>query len=242
MSTDKALWMLLSKYGTKNFFHSWKLFWREERRRSLENLFARREDKVLLKEISSLLKEWSKDPRLLSAEQDKFQSNICLFVEARTGRKGLQYREAIQMLREMSFSRNEQSKILYEAIEKQRTEIALQQQMITCLEYRFALEHLPQMDTSEMKTMSKPSATSAWQRMWTLAVEGELEKNDQGLHQTSQSGTSIYCSNHSPSSRSDASSARDSCDPISGRDSVDHRSTVSQHHAHSPCSRREVYS
>ncbi|MCJ1428463.1 hypothetical protein MMC29_006373 [Sticta canariensis] len=97
-------------------------------------------------------------------------------VEAKTGRKGLQYREAIQKLREISFIKTEQSKILYEAIEKQRTEIALQQQIITCLEYRFALEHLPQRDTSEVKILSKPSATSAWQRMWTLAVERELEE------------------------------------------------------------------
>lgn len=151
-------------------------YWREERRRSLEIMFADTEDKVLLKEISNLLKEWSKDPRLLSAEHDKFQSNICLFVEAKTGRKGLQYREAIDKLREISVIKSEQSKILYEAIEKQRTEIALQQQIITCLEYRFALEHFPQKDTPEMVILSNPSATSAWRRMWKLAVEGELEK------------------------------------------------------------------
>lgn len=124
-----------------------------------------------------LVKSWSEDSRLLSAEQDKFQSNLCLFVEAKTGRKGLRYGEAIQFLREMSFTKNEQSKILYEAIEKQHTTIALQQQIITCLEYRHVLESLPKKNSSAMTALTGTnSGSGAWQKTWKFAVEDELEK------------------------------------------------------------------
>ncbi|KAF2809974.1 uncharacterized protein BDZ99DRAFT_570606 [Mytilinidion resinicola] len=134
--------------------------WREDRRWSLLALLDIVKDQAFLKEIRNLLKEWSSNPRLLSLEHDKFQSNICLFVEARTGRKGLQYQEN-----------------LYEAIEKQRTDIALQQQIITCLEYRYALEHRPQKHAPLMTTLAgTASATGAWQMMWKLAMETELDK------------------------------------------------------------------
>ncbi|MCJ1457880.1 hypothetical protein MMC28_008249 [Mycoblastus sanguinarius] len=151
--------------------------WREEHRRSLQDLFDRVDDQAFFKPISNLVNQWSKDSRLLSVEQNKFQFNICLFVEAKTGRKGLEYREAIQILREMSFVKNEQSKILYKAIEDQRTEIALQQQIITCLEYRHVLESLPQKDFPIMTALAGTnSGTGAWQKTWRLAVEYELDK------------------------------------------------------------------
>lgn len=128
----------------------------------------------LLTDISSLLAKWFKNPRLLSAEQDKFQSNVCLFVEAKTGRKGLNFQQGIQMLREMSVVKNEQFKILYEEIEKQRTEITLQQQIITCLEYRHVLKNLPNRK-HEVIVKKDTDATSLWKVTWKLAVESELE-------------------------------------------------------------------
>ena len=78
----------------------------------------------------------------------------------------------------MSVVKNEQSRVLYEAFEIQRTEIARQQQIITCLTYRFALERLPQKDALIMtKTPGTTnSATGAWQKMWRLAVEAELNR------------------------------------------------------------------
>ena len=76
------------------------------------------------------------NPQDLSAEQDKFRSNVCLFVEGMTGKKGLKYQEAILILRDMSVNKNEQAKIVYEAIQKQQTQIHLQQQFISCLECR----------------------------------------------------------------------------------------------------------
>ncbi len=94
-----------------------------------------------------------------------------------TGREFRQYREAIQTLREMSFIENEQFKVLYKAIEKERTEVALQQQIITCLEYRFALEHLPQKNTTKMQALhGTDSGSGAWQKTWRLAVEAELDR------------------------------------------------------------------
>ena len=143
---------------------------------SLLHVFNSVKDSPDFQDISTLLVRASEDPRLLSAEQDKFRSNVCLFVEAKTGRKGLQYREAIKTLREMSFMKNEQSKILYEAIEKQRTEIALQQQIITCLEYRHAIEELPQKNVPIMTALAGTnSGTGAWEKMWKLSVERELD-------------------------------------------------------------------
>ncbi|MCJ1382114.1 hypothetical protein MMC17_005226 [Xylographa soralifera] len=77
----------------------------------------------------------------------------------------------------MSVIKNEQSKILYEAFEKHRTDIAVQQQIITCLTYRFVLEHLPQKGTEIMSTLpGTNSSTGAWQKMWRLAVEAELDR------------------------------------------------------------------
>ncbi|CAF9942048.1 MAG: hypothetical protein HETSPECPRED_004720 [Heterodermia speciosa] len=78
----------------------------------------------------------------------------------------------------MSVVKNEQFKVFYEAFEIQPTEIARQQQIITCLIYRFALERLPQKDASIM-TQTSPrtsSATGVWQKMWRLAVEAELDR------------------------------------------------------------------
>ena len=136
---------------------------------------------MYFREISGLIDAWSKDSRLLSVEQDKFQFNTCRFVEVKTGRKGVKYREAGRILREISFVKNEQSKILYEAIEKQRTEIALQQQIVTCLEYRHVLECLPQKRFPAMvKLPGTDSGTGAWQKMWRLAVEDELDRMIEG--------------------------------------------------------------
>ena len=140
-------------------------------------MFQALPNQPILIEISDLVKKLLKNPELLSAEYNKFQSNVCKFVENLTGRKIIQYPEAIQTLQEMSLVKNEQSKTLYEAIEKQQTELALLQQIITCLEYRYTLERLPQTDTPCMTALAGTnSGTGAWQKMWRLAVEYELDR------------------------------------------------------------------
>ena len=150
--------------------------WREEQRRLLKDLFDDVQDKWYFHQISMLLTEWSRDPRLLSLEQDKFQSNVCQFAESKTGKSDVSYEEAVKLLRDMSVVKNEQSRVLYDAFEIQRTEIARQQQIITCLTYRFALENLPQDAPIMDQTPGKKSATGAWQKMWRLAVEAELDR------------------------------------------------------------------
>ena len=80
----------------------------------------------------------------------------------------------MKTLRETSVVKNEQFKILYEEIEKQRTEITLQRHIITCLEYRQALENLPNRKC-EAITKKGTDATSLWKAMWKLATEIELE-------------------------------------------------------------------
>ena len=146
----------------------------------LGNLFDRVQDKWELNNISMLLTQWSREPRLLSLEQDRFQSNVCRFVESKTGKSAISYEEAVRLLRDMSVVKNEQSRVLYDAFKIQRTEIARQQQIITCLTYRFALEHLPQKGADIMTKTGgagrTDSATGAWQKMWRLAVEAELDR------------------------------------------------------------------
>lgn len=151
--------------------------WREEHRRLLKDLFDDIQDKWYFNQTSRLLTEWSREPRLLSLEQDKFQSNVCRFAEFKTGKSDLSYEEAVKLLRDMSVVKNEQSRVLYDAFEIQRTEIARQQQIITCLTYRCALENLPQKDAPIMeKPQGTHSATAAWQKMWKFAVEAELDR------------------------------------------------------------------
>ncbi|OAL49827.1 hypothetical protein IQ07DRAFT_644112 [Pyrenochaeta sp. DS3sAY3a] len=77
----------------------------------------------------------------------------------------------------MSVSKNEQAKVLYEAIERQQMKITLQQQIIACLEFRHALEELPNM-TSTMQLPPRPAHghAGAWKRTWRLAVECELDE------------------------------------------------------------------
>ncbi|KAI9894273.1 MAG: hypothetical protein M1814_004127 [Vezdaea aestivalis] len=154
--------------------------WQEEHRRRLRHLFneinqrENNEKRAILRDLSTQLIDLSNDSKPLSAEHDKFQSNICLFVEARTSQEGLRYSEAIQKLREMSFIKNEQSKVLYEAFSKQQAEIALQQRIITCLEYRHILERLPN-KKHLLSLRSGKSATATWQTTWNLAIQTELE-------------------------------------------------------------------
>lgn len=124
-----------------------------------------------------MLRKGMEDPHELSVELEKFQSNICVFVEDMTGEKALNYPKAIQTLRNMSVNKNEQAKVLYEAIERQQMKIALQQQIIACLEFRHALEELPNM-TSTMQLPPRPAHghAGAWKRTWRLAVECELDE------------------------------------------------------------------
>ena len=94
-----------------------------------------------------------------------------------TGKKGLKYQEAILTLRDMSVNRNEQAKVLYEAIQTQQTQIHLQQQIISCLEYRHVLEELPNTEsTMSTPPMLKHGHAVAWKTTWRLAVECELNE------------------------------------------------------------------
>ena len=151
--------------------------WKEERLMFLNDIFNRFDNKALLIEISDILRKGLEDPHELSAELEKFQSNICVFVEGMTGEKALNYPKAIQSLRNMSVNKNEQAKVLYEAIERQQMEIIKQQQIIACLEFRHALEELPNM-TSTMQLPPRPAHghAGAWKRTWRLAVECELDE------------------------------------------------------------------
>ena len=88
-------------------------------------VFKESHNQSLLIEWSDILKNGLANPQDLSAEQDKFRSNICLFVEGMTGKKGLKYQEAILTLQDMSGNKNEQAKVLYEAIQRQQTQIHL---------------------------------------------------------------------------------------------------------------------
>ena len=144
---------------------------------SLQAIFKESHNQSLLIEWSDILKNGLANPQDLSAEQDKFRSNICLFVEGMTGKKGLKYQEAILTLRDMSVNKNEQAKVLYEAIQRQQTQIHLQQQRISCLEYRHVLEELLNRK-SKMETPPRPTHghAEAWKKTWRLAVECELDK------------------------------------------------------------------
>lgn len=151
--------------------------WREERLMSLHDILQESHNQPLLIKISDILKNGLANPRDLSAEQDKFQSNISLFVEGLTGKKGLEFQEALLTLRDMSVNKNEQAKVLYEAIQKQQTQIHLQQQIISCLEYRHVLEELPNRK-SKMETPPRPTHghAEAWKKTWRLAIECKLDK------------------------------------------------------------------
>ena len=149
---------------------------KEARLDSLRGIFERIKNQELLVELSDRLKGWSSFSQALSVEHHKLQSNVSFFVEGLTGEKELTYQKAIRILRDISVNKTEQSKVLYEAIEKQQTQIALQQQIITCLEYRHAIEELPNM-TSSLQNPPRPTDghSGAWKKTWRLAVECELD-------------------------------------------------------------------
>ena len=94
-----------------------------------------------------------------------------------TRKRDRSYADALDSLSGIAAQRSKQWETLYKAIEKYRSQIAEQEKIIICLEYRHVLENLPNM-TSLGKRFSAndlSNNTKTWECTWTLAVTDELE-------------------------------------------------------------------
>lgn len=117
------------------------------------------------------------NPRTLSEEQDEFQSRVSQFLEHLSGESESDFKKATSRLWDIGTENKQQWDILYKVIEKQQTEIYQQGQLISCLEYRHALEMLPNRSAAMLQGLpgKAPSATLVWKKTWEGAVKLELQ-------------------------------------------------------------------
>lgn len=94
-----------------------------------------------------------------------------------TRKREQSYADALDSLSRIAAQRNKQWETLYKAIEKYRSQIAEQEKIIICLEYRHVLENLPNMTSlqNQFNANDFGNNTKNWECTWTLAVRDELE-------------------------------------------------------------------
>ncbi len=80
---------------------------------------------------------------------------------------------AFLLLKQMADERTEQWRIVYEELDKLRAANERQHHLLTCLEYRHILEHLP-------PARLTGDATARWQKLWEEIVNKELDLLFQG--------------------------------------------------------------
>ena len=131
----------------------------------------------ILQDISKQLHRFSQSRWPLSVVHQQFQLRVCAFVEMITRKRDRSYADALDSLSVVAAKRSKQWETLYKAIEKYRSQIAEQEKIIICLEYRHVLETLP--NTTSLGNHFTPNElgnnTKNWECTWTLAVTDELE-------------------------------------------------------------------
>lgn len=115
----------------------------------------------------------------MSVVHQQFQLRVCAFVEMITRKRDQSYADALDSLSGIAAQRSKQGETLYKAIEKYRSQIAEQEKIIICLEYRHVLENLPNMTSLRnhfgANALGNDNNTKNWECTWTLAVTDELE-------------------------------------------------------------------
>ncbi|KAF2753345.1 hypothetical protein EJ05DRAFT_212156 [Pseudovirgaria hyperparasitica] len=145
------------EYGRLTYFASdihWKTY--------LHKQFAELKDRgydSLIERLSEIF--WRSDLKESPATklEIQFRTNLCRLAEAITGQRDVNsHLEAIKILWDSCEARSRYTD-LYKRISDQDTTIAEQRRIITCLNYRHALEKL-----------------GTWKKLWTAAVQAEADQ------------------------------------------------------------------